>query len=116
MCQCDVFCLGPTITGDLGPVYGFQWRHFGATYANMHTDYQGQGIDQLAKVIETIRHKPDDRRIIMTAWNPAGGWGDVGVALLVDLIGLFDFTKYSIFKYGILSKYSRLTKYSRLMS
>ena len=64
-----------TLTGDLGPVYGFQWRHFGAKYVNMHTDYHGQGVDQLAKVIETIRKNPDDRRIIMTAWNPTGGCG-----------------------------------------
>ena len=41
--------------GDLGPVYGFQWRHYGAKYVDMHTDYSGQGIDQLAKVIETIK-------------------------------------------------------------
>ncbi|XP_076180561.1 thymidylate synthase isoform X2 [Ptiloglossa arizonensis] len=56
--------------GDLGPVYGFQWRHFGAKYKNMHTDYQGQGIDQLQEVINKIRNSPNDRRIIMTAWNP----------------------------------------------
>ncbi|XP_077994717.1 thymidylate synthase-like [Glandiceps talaboti] len=56
--------------GDLGPVYGFQWRHFGAEYKDMHTDYSGQGVDQLAQVIETIKNNPDDRRIIMTAWNP----------------------------------------------
>ncbi|XP_014225040.1 thymidylate synthase-like [Trichogramma pretiosum] len=56
--------------GDLGPVYGFQWRHFGAKYVNMHTDYTGQGIDQLKQVIDTILNKPDDRRIIMSAWNP----------------------------------------------
>nr|CAI5824371.1 unnamed protein product [Callosobruchus analis] len=43
--------------GDLGPVYGFQWRHFG-------------GIDQLAHVINTIKTRPTDRRIIMCAWNP----------------------------------------------
>lgn len=58
--------------GDLGPVYGFQWRHFGATYDNMHTDYDGQGVDQLADVIHKIKNNPDDRRIIMSAWNPVG--------------------------------------------
>uniref|UniRef100_H2YU26 Thymidylate synthase n=1 Tax=Ciona savignyi TaxID=51511 RepID=H2YU26_CIOSA len=55
---------------DLGPVYGFQWRHFGAQYKDMHTDYTDQGVDQLRKVIDTIRNNPDDRRIIMCAWNP----------------------------------------------
>uniref|UniRef100_A0A8C1JGZ0 Thymidylate synthase n=1 Tax=Cyprinus carpio TaxID=7962 RepID=A0A8C1JGZ0_CYPCA len=56
--------------GDLGPVYGFQWRHFGAEYKDMHTDYSGQGVDQLQKVIDSIRSNPEDRRIIMCAWNP----------------------------------------------
>ncbi|GAB1301058.1 Thymidylate synthase [Apodemus speciosus] len=56
--------------GDLGPVYGFQWRHFGADYKDMDSDYSGQGIDQLQKVIDTIKTNPDDRRIIMCAWNP----------------------------------------------
>lgn len=56
--------------GDLGPVYGFQWRHFGAKYINMHTNYEGQGVDQLACVIDKIKNNPDDRRIIMSAWNP----------------------------------------------
>lgn len=56
--------------GDLGPVYGFQWRHFGATYDNMHTNYDGQGVDQLADVIHKIKNNPDNRRIIMSAWNP----------------------------------------------
>lgn len=37
--------------GDLGPVYGFQWRHFGARYTDMHADYSGQGMDQLAQVL-----------------------------------------------------------------
>jgi len=55
---------------DLGPVYGFQWRHFGAEYVNMHTDYTGQGVDQLAMVISQIKNNPSDRRIIMSAWNP----------------------------------------------
>ena len=56
---------------DLGPVYGFQWRHFGAKYKDMHTDYSGQGVDQLAECIRKIIHNPEDRRIIMSAWNPA---------------------------------------------
>ncbi|ODQ81126.1 hypothetical protein BABINDRAFT_160529, partial [Babjeviella inositovora NRRL Y-12698] len=56
--------------GDLGPVYGFQWRHFGAKYVDCDTDYTGQGIDQLAEVIHKLKHNPYDRRIIMSAWNP----------------------------------------------
>ncbi|KAM6908174.1 thymidylate synthase isoform 1-T1 [Lycodopsis pacificus] len=56
--------------GDLGPVYGFQWRHFGAEYTNMHADYTGQGVDQLQKIIDTLNKNPEDRRIIMCAWNP----------------------------------------------
>mmetsp|Transcript_17 Transcript_17/g.24 ORF Transcript_17/g.24 Transcript_17/m.24 type:complete len:217 (-) Transcript_17:284-934(-) len=54
---------------DLGPVYGFQWRHFGAEYTNMHKDYSGEGIDQLAEVIHKLKNNPNDRRILMTAWN-----------------------------------------------
>eukprot|EP00644_Phytophthora_capsici_P015539 jgi/Phyca11/20664/fgenesh1_pg.PHYCAscaffold_70_\ len=57
--------------GDLGPVYGFQWRHFGAKYTNMHADYSGQGVDQLAEVIQKLRTNPTDRRIVLSAWNPA---------------------------------------------
>uniref|UniRef100_A0A803LDN7 Bifunctional dihydrofolate reductase-thymidylate synthase n=1 Tax=Chenopodium quinoa TaxID=63459 RepID=A0A803LDN7_CHEQI len=52
--------------GDLGPVYGFQWR-----YTSMHADYTGQGFDQLLDVIHKIKNKPDDRRIILSAWNPS---------------------------------------------
>ncbi|KAI4206299.1 MAG: hypothetical protein LQ346_001124, partial [Caloplaca aetnensis] len=57
--------------GDLGPVYGFQWRHFGAKYVDAQTDYTGQGVDQLAEVIEKLKNKPYDRRIVLSAWNPA---------------------------------------------
>merc|ERR1719336_3586208 len=57
--------------GDLGPVYGFQWRHFGAKYVDMHTDYTGQGVDQLAECIRKIKEDPTDRRILLSAWNPA---------------------------------------------
>lgn len=56
--------------GDLGPIYGFQWRHFGAEYNDMHSDYTNQGLDQLKECIYKIKHTPNDRRIIMTAWNP----------------------------------------------
>ena len=54
----------------MGPVYGFQWRHFGAEYKTCKDDYTGQGVDQLNNVINTIKTNPNDRRIIMSAWNP----------------------------------------------
>jgi thymidylate synthase len=57
--------------GELGPVYGFQWRHFGAEYRGHAHDYTGEGVDQLAQVIDKIKNKPYDRRIILSAWNPA---------------------------------------------
>jgi dihydrofolate reductase/thymidylate synthase len=63
--------LGHREEGDLGPVYGFQWRHFGAKYVDMHTDYTGQGVDQLADCIKKIKEDPTDRRILLSAWNPA---------------------------------------------
>jgi len=56
--------------GDLGPVYGHQWRFFGAEYKDCHTDYTGQGVDQLAECIDKIKNDPFSRRIIMSAWNP----------------------------------------------
>lgn len=57
--------------GDLGPVYGFQWRHFGAPYHGCDADYNNKGVDQLAQVIHQIKTTPYDRRIILSAWNPA---------------------------------------------
>ena len=63
--------LGHREEGDLGPVYGFQWRHFGAEYVDHRTDYAGQGVDQLAEVVRKLRETPFDRRIILSAWNPA---------------------------------------------
>ncbi|EFN56442.1 hypothetical protein CHLNCDRAFT_30873 [Chlorella variabilis] len=56
---------------DLGPVYGFQWRHFGAEYTDMHADYGGKGVDQLAELIHKIKTNPNDRRLVLSAWNPA---------------------------------------------
>ncbi len=48
--------------GDLGPVYGVQWRKWPST--------TGESIDQIAKVVESIKTNPDSRRHIVTAWNP----------------------------------------------
>jgi len=56
--------------GDVGPVTGFQWRHFGAAYSDCHAEYAGQGFDQLTEVIRAIRTNPTDRRIVMSSWNP----------------------------------------------
>ena len=67
----DKVGLGHREEMDLGPVYGFQWRHFGAEYTDMHADYAGKGVDQLAEVIDKIKNNPNDRRILLTAWNPA---------------------------------------------
>ena len=55
---------------DLGPIYGFQWRHFGAAYVDCATDYTGQGVDQLQRIVDTLRSNPHDRRMIVNAWNP----------------------------------------------
>jgi thymidylate synthase len=56
---------------DLGPIYGFQWRHFNAEYKNWDSDYSGQGVDQLKRVVEKLKSDPNDRRMIVSAWNPS---------------------------------------------
>ncbi|MCL2411052.1 MAG: thymidylate synthase [Treponema sp.] len=55
---------------ELGPVYGWQWRNFGARYTAHNTKTEGQGVDQLRQVVETLKTDPDSRRMIVTAWNP----------------------------------------------
>jgi len=55
---------------DGGPIYGFNFRHFGAKYKDCHTDYTGQGYDQVQEVLRLIREEPDSRRIIINLWNP----------------------------------------------
>lgn len=49
--------------GELGPVYGHQWRSW--------PDYKGGTIDQIANVLDQIKHHPNSRRMLVTAWNPA---------------------------------------------
>jgi thymidylate synthase len=66
-------------TGELGPVYGYQWRHWRSA--------DGREIDQIADVIESLRKKPDSRRHIVSAWNPA----DVGRMALPPCHALFQF-------------------------
>lgn len=50
-------------TGELGPVYGHQWRSW--------PDYKGGTIDQISQVVDLIKHHPDSRRMLVSAWNPA---------------------------------------------
>jgi thymidylate synthase len=47
--------------GDLGPIYGYQWRSWPAA--------DGRHVDQISEVIEALKHNPDSRRIIVSAWN-----------------------------------------------
>jgi len=49
--------------GELGPVYGYQWRNWPAP--------NGESVDQIAKLVEMIKSNPDSRRLIVSAWNPA---------------------------------------------
>ena len=55
---------------DLGPIYGFQWRNFGAEYFGYDHDYSEDGIDQLKELVDKLIMDPSDRRMIVTAWNP----------------------------------------------
>ncbi len=56
--------------GDLGPIYGFQWRHYGAEYVDCHSDYEGKGVDQVKEILECLKKDPTSRRMVLTAWNP----------------------------------------------
>ena len=55
---------------DLGTIYGWEWRHFGAQYQSYETDYTGQGVDQLKKLVDDVKAKPDSRWHLVLAWNP----------------------------------------------
>ena len=56
---------------DMGPMYGFQLRHFNSPYVDMNSNYDGKGFDQLKYVIKELKENPSSRRIIMTTYNPA---------------------------------------------
>jgi thymidylate synthase len=64
--QCAKFGRAP---GELGPVYGHQWRNFGATLLP-DGRYARDGVDQIARAVEQIRENPDSRRLLVTGWNP----------------------------------------------
>jgi thymidylate synthase len=57
---------------DLGPVYGHQWRHFNAKYKTCDENYKNEGIDQLEKIISSLKDPNErfSRRLVMSAWNP----------------------------------------------
>lgn len=55
--------------GELGAVYGHQWRNFGATQ-NADGSFQSDGFDQIKTLIHDIKHNPNSRRLIVTGWNP----------------------------------------------
>jgi len=63
--------LGHYSDGELGPIYGHQWRHFNAKWEG-DDDYSGEGIDQLQNIIDALKDPTQrtSRRLIMTAWNP----------------------------------------------
>ena len=55
--------------GDLGPVYGHQWRNFGAT-KDEHGNYRNDGVDQIGNVVQQIKDNPYSRRHIVSGWHP----------------------------------------------
>jgi len=58
--------------GDLGPLYGYQWRFFNAPYADCDANYSGKGVDQLQQVIDCLKDpvQRTSRRLVVSAWNP----------------------------------------------
>jgi dihydrofolate reductase/thymidylate synthase len=57
--------------GDLGAMYGFCFRYYGAEYINCETDYTGKGFDQIQNAVDLIKSDPGSRRILITSYNPA---------------------------------------------
>lgn len=61
----------PYEEGDMGPMYGWNWRHFGADYKGKDADYTGQGFDQLRDLVNKIITDPYSRRILLTTYDPS---------------------------------------------
>lgn len=61
--------------GDMGSTYGFNFRHFGATYRGCSETYTGEGVDQLTQVIHLIKTDPTSRRMIINLWDPKNNDG-----------------------------------------
>lgn len=57
--------------GDLGPIYGYQWRNWGAKWKPKGEKASGKGVDQIAQLIHEIKNNPTSRRLIVSAWNVA---------------------------------------------
>lgn len=55
--------------GNVGPIYGAQWRHFGGTFYRAEGCMRG-GVDQIAYLVHQLKTNPNDRRMIVSAWNP----------------------------------------------
>jgi thymidylate synthase len=55
---------------DLGPIYGWQWRNYGARYVSPDQPPEGEGKDQLKEVVDLLKKDPGSRRMIVSAWNP----------------------------------------------
>lgn len=83
--------------GDLGPVYGVQWRKW--------PDGKGSTIDQLGNAIETIKNNPNSRRIIVSAWNPAE------IDTIVEMGGLPPC--HSLFQFNVSGDWLDLHLYQR---
>ena len=89
--------LSHYIDGDLGPIYGFQWRHFNAPYSSCNENYGGTGVDQLQNVIDCLKdpQKRTSRRLVVSAWNPCQI--DKGVLPPCHVLFQFNVTEGKIF-------------------
>lgn len=56
--------------GDMGPMYGFIWRHYGANYKGMKYEYKNEGLDQIKVLLEEIENNPTSRRLLLTSYEP----------------------------------------------